>query len=409
MNPVNAPLCLTIVISTISSGVAGNLVANKGIEAGMEREIELGERAAMYSANRLKLGLFGANCSSGRAVTMLPERWSGSWADCLRLAQMADDAGIEFMLPIGRWKGYGGDTDYQGATLETMTWACGLLASTRRLTVFGTVHAPLISPLIAAKEFVTADHIGEGRFGLNVVCGWNEGEFEMFGATLRDHKTRYEYAQEWLDVIKLAWSPKEDFDFAGRFIMVKKGRAKPKPYGGSRPLIMNAGASPTGQAFAIRNSDALFSNVSSSTTLEQTGQHIKSVQALAEQQGRRLDVYTVGVVTCRPTAREAEDYWHHSIVDNADWRAVDNILAMRNIMPETHGVDEFQRLRNHQANGMGGLPLVGAPDTIALKISQLAAVGLTGIAVSFVNYLDELPYFYAEVLPRLARLGLREK
>jgi hypothetical protein len=39
-----------------------------------------GERAAMYSANRLKLGLFGANCSSGRAVTMVPERWSGDLA-----------------------------------------------------------------------------------------------------------------------------------------------------------------------------------------------------------------------------------------------------------------------------------------------------------------------------------------
>ena len=35
-------------------------------------------RAAMGSVNRLKLGLFGANCSSGRAVTMVPERWSGS-------------------------------------------------------------------------------------------------------------------------------------------------------------------------------------------------------------------------------------------------------------------------------------------------------------------------------------------
>jgi dimethylsulfone monooxygenase len=327
----------------------------------MDREIGQGERATMYTANRLKLGLFGANCSSGRAVTMVPERWSGSWRDCLRLASMADEAGIEFLLPIGRWKGYGGDTDYQGATLETVTWACGLLASTRRLTVFGTVHAPLIAPLIAAKEFVTADHIGEGRFGLNVVCGWNEGEFEMFGAILRDHKTRYEYAQEWLDVIKLAWSPEEDFDFGRRFITVKKGRANPKPYGGSRPLIMNAGASPTGQAFAIRNCDALFSTVSSSMTLDQTAQHIKSVQALAKKQGRRLDVYTVGVVTCRPTAREAEDYWRRCIVDNADWRAVDNILAMRDITPETHGMDAFQRQRNHQANGMGGLPLVGDP------------------------------------------------
>jgi alkanesulfonate monooxygenase SsuD/methylene tetrahydromethanopterin reductase-like flavin-dependent oxidoreductase (luciferase family) len=40
--------------------------------------------------------------------------------------------------------------------------------------VFGTVHAPLIHPLIAAKQLVTADHIGQGRFGLNIVCGWNE-------------------------------------------------------------------------------------------------------------------------------------------------------------------------------------------------------------------------------------------
>ena len=131
----------------------------------MDLEIGNGRRAAMGSTNRLKLGLFGANCSSGRAVTRVPERWSGSWPDCVRLAQMADRAGIEFMLPIGRWKGYGGDTDYQGATWETVAWACGLLAKTEQLTVFGTVHAPLISPLIAAKEFVTTDHIGEGRFG----------------------------------------------------------------------------------------------------------------------------------------------------------------------------------------------------------------------------------------------------
>src|ERR671929_1566708 len=105
----------------------------------MNQIVSSSERSAMYSQNRLKLGLFGANCSSGRAVTMVPERWSGKWRDCLALAKMADEAGIEFMLPIGRWKGYGGDTDYQGTTLETLTWATGLLASTKRLIVFGTV------------------------------------------------------------------------------------------------------------------------------------------------------------------------------------------------------------------------------------------------------------------------------
>src|SRR5437879_8499873 len=136
----------------------------------------------------------------------------------------------------------------------------------------------------------------------------------MFGATLRDHATRYEYAQEWLEIIKLAWSPAEDFDFEGRFIKLKGIRAKPKPYGGSRPLIMNAGASPTGQAFAIRNCDALFSNISNGISFDETATHVKNVQALAGQGGREIGVYTVGVVTCRPTVREAEDYWRHCIV-----------------------------------------------------------------------------------------------
>ena len=80
-----------------------------------------------------------------------------------------------------------------------------------------------------------------------------------------------------------------------------------------------------------------------------------------------------------------------------------------NVTPQTYAPEEFRRIREHQANGMGGLPLVGDPDTVARELAQLAAAGLTGIAVSFVNYLDELPYFCAEVLPRLARSELREK
>ena len=81
---------------------------------------------------------------------------------------------------------------------------------------------------------------------------------------------------------------------------------------------------------------------------------------------------------------------------------------MKNITPQTHSPKEFQRIRNHQANGMGGLPLVGDPDAVAQDMARLAALGLRGIAVSFVNYLDELPFFCAEVLPRLARSGPRD-
>ena len=43
---------------------------------------------------------------------------------------MADDAGIDFMLPLGCWKGYGGITDHNGSSFETSTWASGILATT---------------------------------------------------------------------------------------------------------------------------------------------------------------------------------------------------------------------------------------------------------------------------------------
>jgi alkanesulfonate monooxygenase SsuD/methylene tetrahydromethanopterin reductase-like flavin-dependent oxidoreductase (luciferase family) len=109
----------------------------------------------------------------------------------------------------------------------------------------------------------------------------------MFGATLRDHEARYAYAPEWLDIVKLAWSPREDFEFEGGFFRLKGVHAKPKPYGGTRPLIMNAGVSPTGQAFAIRNRDALFSTISRGISFEETVQHVENVKALARQCGRK--------------------------------------------------------------------------------------------------------------------------
>ena len=366
------------------------------------------ERMSMGTDNALKMGLFGSNCSSGRAVTLVPERWTGNWEDNLALARMADDAGLEFILPVGRWKGYGGDTDYMGTTLETITWATGLLAKTKKLIAFGTIHAPLFHPIIAAKQFVTADQISDGRFGLNIVVGWNEDEFQMFGVTQREHDARYDYAQDWIDAVKKAWGPEEDFDFDGQFIKLKKVRAKPKPVGGSRPLIMNAGASPAGRAFAIRNCDAFFTQISR-TSMAESAQRVKAAKDDAKAQGRDLDVYAVGVVTCRPTQKEAEEYYHYATIENADWSAVDGILGKKNISVKTVGQEEFDRQRHHYAHGMGGLLMVGDPDRIAQMLAELHHAGVNGFGFSFVNYLKELPYFCDEVLPRLERMGIRTK
>jgi alkanesulfonate monooxygenase SsuD/methylene tetrahydromethanopterin reductase-like flavin-dependent oxidoreductase (luciferase family) len=375
----------------------------------LDRPASLRDRMAMYNANTLKIGVFGANCSSGRCATTLPERWSASWPDCLRLARMADEAGIDFMLPIGRWKGYGGATDMQGTTLETVTWATGLLAATERITVFGTVHAPLFHPLIAAKAFVTADHVGEGRFGLNIVAGWNEGEFTMFGVTQREHDARYDYAQEWINVVKRAWSEPDTFDVDGEFLKLKAVRAFPKPYGGTRPLIMNAGSSGVGQRFALRNCDAFFTaSAGSRSKLEENAAHVANVKAEARALGRDIEVYSIGQVVCRPTQAEADDYYRHAMIDNADWDAVDGMLVQRKVVRDSLSPEEYAAKRHYTAAvAIGGYPFVGTPDRIADELANLSRAGLRGIAISFVNYLDELPYFCDEVLPRLARMELR--
>jgi alkanesulfonate monooxygenase SsuD/methylene tetrahydromethanopterin reductase-like flavin-dependent oxidoreductase (luciferase family) len=388
----------------------GQVIATKE-NAVLAPTASMKDRVALYNDNALKIGLFGVNCSSSRTATRVPERWSASWPDCVALARLADAAGIDFMLPIARWKGYGGETDFHGRSLETITWAVGLLGATKRMTVFGTVHAPLFHPLIAAKEFVTADYIGEGRIGVNIVVGWNEGEFEMFGVKQREHDMRYDYAQEWIDVVMQAWTRDGTFDYEGRFFQIKNARAYPKPFGDTRPLIMNAGASGAGQAFALRNCDAFFvATGGTRKSLAGSAAMVAETKAAAHNIGRDIEIFTVGQVICRPTQKEAEEYYHYANVENADWDAIDGMLKNRNITPQNIPPEEYDAKRRYFAsNAIGGYPFVGTPDHVAEELEIISKTGVRGIGLSFVNFLNEVPYFCDEVLPRLVRRGVRTK
>lgn len=371
----------------------------------MPKNPTLDQRRSMYGASNFKLGLFCLNASSGRTITRVPERWTGTWADNLAVAKLADDAGLDFLLPIGRWKGHGGGTDFQGATFETLTWATALLACTSRITIFATVHVPLFNPIAAAKAFVTADHVGHGRAGLNIVVGWNEDEFAMFGVQQRPPEDRYPYAQEWIDVVKRIWSEQEEFDFDGRFLQLKGVVGKPKPLGGARPLIMNAGRSPVGVSYAIHNCDALFTDTSSAS-IEKVATQVNELKQGARAQGRDLDLYSDAIVVCRPTQKEAEEYHRYALFENVDWSAAEGFLAKKGVTRKNTTPQEFETRCYQYISISSGRPLIGDPDKIAQEFAELCRAGLRGMALNFVNYLHELPYFRDEVMPRLKRLGL---
>ncbi len=362
------------------------------------------DRHQMYNNNPFKLGLFGANCSSGRAINKLPERWLADWESCEAMAKLADDIGFDFILPIGRWKGYGGPTNFQGVTYETVTWATGLLAHTRRLTVFGTVHAPLFNPMVAAKQMVTADHVGRGRFALNIVVGWNEPEFQMSGIPQRDHGDRYDYAEEWITAIKRMWSQHEPFDFDAEFLHLRGVVSEPKPRGGTAPFIMNAGQSAVGKSFSLRHCNGFFTSFREHD-VKKSAEFVGAYKAEARSIGREIDVYTQGHVVCRPTRREAEDYFHYFTTEGADFEAVEETLRLKDITRANTPDYEARRKAIPLMNI--GYPIVGSPDDVAEKLARIHGAGITGIGFSLVNYLTELPFLGQELMPRLAKAGLR--
>ena len=359
---------------------------------------------APLDRNRLSLGLFGANCSGGLATSTFPDRWEATWENNLALARMADAAGMDFMLPLGRWIGYGGATNHNGSNFETLTWAAGILAATRRILAFGTLHVTLVNPVFAAKQMVTCHHIGGGRFGLNVVCGWYQKEFDMLGVDLGAHDRRYELGQEWLDIVKRVWAEDEPFDYDGAFYRLRATVLEPKPVDRRRPILVSAAMSETGRAFALANADMLFTVV---WDIDDLPAQAAAIRAGAARLGREVGIFTNAYVVCRPTAKEAEDYHHHYAVEHRDEAAVETMVVERGW--DRPGIPEERRrlFRLRAAGGNSGFPIVGDPDGVARTMARLSAGGAGALALGFPNYLKHFPYFRDEVLPRLERMGLR--
>ena len=84
------------------------------------------------------------------------------------------------LLPIARWNDWSGLTNPHRNTYETISLMSSLAAITKKVNIFSTIHLPFVNPIFAARASVTLNHISNGRIGLNLVCGWNKTEFEMF-------------------------------------------------------------------------------------------------------------------------------------------------------------------------------------------------------------------------------------
>lgn len=347
------------------------------------------------------LGLFGMTVSGGISMTDTDGVFELTWEATRELARQADEAGLDLLVPVARWRGYGGRLDPNGASYETFTWAGGIAAVTSRIVVAATAHAPVLHPLVAAKQAATVDAIAGGRFGLNAVMGWFAPEFEMFGMPTMAHADRYRFGTEWMGVLDRLWSQAEPFDHQGEAFRLTGAVSTPRPV--ARPLVLNAGASPAGIEFSARYADVNFATIMS---IEQGRELTAAIRQAGEAHGRRVRVMTYGTVVIGDTEADARRRYQE-ILDRGDREAARNFMHYLGLNSASFSAQIAAALEEHFISSGGGYPIIGTAEQVADELTAMHEAGIEGYLMGGVPYGETLARFEAEVLPELRKRNLR--
>jgi FMNH2-dependent dimethyl sulfone monooxygenase len=363
----------------------------------------------LFGPNKLKLGVFFGNVGGGARPTTAPGRLEPRWGDILSMATIADRAGFEALVPLAVWTGIGGESHFLENSFETTAWASGLAQATRSIGILSTTQIATYHPVMAAKLATTIDHISGGRFAMNIVCGANRNDLDLFGAPLLEHDAWYDYATEWLEIVKRLWSEDVRFDFSGKYFQLKGAVAKPKPIQKPFPALMNAGASPVGQRWAAQNADMAFTAVTAGD-FEAAKSRVEDVRALAAEAGRSIQVWIAASVVVRDSQQEADDYVDFFSLERGDMESATKLAAGMGMTPATGPLSpEMARLESRRLVGSSFYqqPLWGTPRGIAEQLQWLSSARVDGVLMTFVNYHDELRRLVTQVMPLLEEAGLR--
>lgn len=340
-------------------------------------------------------GVFLPVANGGWIISKTTPRLDGLWQQNLEAALAAEAAGLDFVMSMGKWRGFGGETDHWGTSLESLTMMAAIAQATSRIKIWATVHTLLHNPAVTAKMITTVDHISGGRAGLNIVAGAYRAEFDQMGAwdDRLDHDERYELAEEWATIVKRLWS-EPVVDFKGRYFTMKGCVSEPKPLSRPRPDLICAGMSERGLRFAARAADACFIG---GRTAEERRDASRRAKRIAADQGLTTKTYMMCTVIQADTDTEA-DALVAKYRDGVDMAAVLEVLRSWGAPAE-----RLDSLAVSQGPFMTQT-VAGSPASCAARIEALIRYcELDGLMLIFDDYVDGLRRFGAEILP-----GLRE-
>jgi alkanesulfonate monooxygenase len=328
-----------------------------------------------------------------------------------RFARAHEDAGFDRVL-IG----------YGASSPDGTQVAAYAAAHTERLG-FLVAHRPgFVAPTLAARTFATLDQFTGGRIAVHVITGGNDAEQRRDGDYLSKDE-RYERTDEYLDILKQAWTSDQPFSYQGRYYQVEDFAVTVRSDQQPRIRLYFGGSSPAAYRVGGKHADtfALWGE-----PLAETKQQIDSVGQAARNAGR---ADTPGIsVSFRPILGPTEALaWEraHQILattrDNlAKFRAgwgvrswgpggdkPENVGSQRLLAAAARGELHDRALWTPlaAATGAGGnsTALVGTPETVAQALLDYVDLGVTTLLIRGYNPYDDAIEYGRHLLPLVHR------
>jgi pyrimidine oxygenase len=245
----------------------------------------------------------------------------------------------------------------------------------------------------------TIDSISGGRFGLNVITGWQRPEYSQMGLWPGDEyfSRRYDYAAEYVQILRDLWA-KGSSDFKGEFFTMNDCRLSPQPKADMK--IICAGTSDAGLAFTAKYADYNFCFGKGINTPTACADTVERMQGFAAQTGRNVATYGLFMVITGETDQEAEAKWE-TYKDGADLEALAWMIEQATA-DKRSGNDASVR---HAVDPKGmvniniGL-LLGSHATVARLLDEVAEIpGMAGVLLTFDEFITGTEIFGERIQP----------
>ncbi len=347
----------------------------------------------------MEIGVFIPIGNNGWLISETAPQYMPSFELNKAIVQKAEGLGFEFALSMIKLHGFGGKTEFWDYNLESFTLMAGLASVTSRIRLYASTAVLTLPPAMVARMATTIDSISGGRFGINIVSGWQKAEYDQMGLWPGDDyfSYRYDYSTEYVQVMKELWATGES-NHQGRYFTMNECQMKPLP---SAPIkIVSAGQSARGMEFCARYADYNFVNgVGVNTPAACTPTCRALVEATAKT-GRDVGSYILVMVIADETDDLAQAKWQKyrggTDVEALSW------MADQGNKDATAGADATAKTINLPAGAinfnMG--TLVGSYATVAALLDEFDAIeGVKGVMLTFDDFLGGLDNFGQHIQP----------